>query len=347
MLSCCARCVGVQARQAQRLCVTQEFRHCSNAQVEAERLARTVIVPTDPAEVISVLRSMGHPITLFGERVGDRRERLRLLLAQREIDGEAPLSSFSTGPASAEPQTGSTGPVRTTVVHTHASPSLIEARVDIGKWSFEAAQARLAAQRGRANAPNAAALAKEEDTAVLETFKRLQTLQPAASLPGDARRTVAAVGFSPCGGALASASWSGEVKVWSRESLTATQSLRGHTERVVTLAWRPGAVVAPPPPVADAEGDVALEGGGADTAAPSGSAPVQLATGAADGCVKLWHAGQEEAVATLEGHRDRLARVAWHPAGRHLASTSFDYTWRLWDVDAQAELLVQDVRALA
>ncbi|CAE7874470.1 Prpf4, partial [Symbiodinium sp. KB8] len=105
------------------------------------------------------------------------------------------------------------------------------------------------------------------------------------------------------------------------------------------------AVVAPPPPVADAEGDVALEGGGADTAAPSGSAPVQLATGAADGCVKLWHAGQEEAVATLEGHRDRLARVAWHPAGRHLASTSFDYTWRLWDVEAQAELLLQDGHA--
>ena len=28
----------------------------------------------------------------------------------------------------------------------------------------------------------------------------------------------------------------------------------------------------------------------------------------------------------------RLGRLAFHPFGRHLATASFDQTWRLWDV---------------
>ena len=31
-----------------------------------------------------------------------------------------------------------------------------------------------------------------------------------------------------------------------------------------------------------------------------------------------------------------------HPFGRHVATTSFDHTWRLWDVETGAELLLQD-----
>ena len=41
-------------------------------------------------------------------------------------------------------------------------------------------------------------------------------------------------------------------------------------------------------------------------------------------------------LATLKGHTDRLGRIAYHPAGRHLGTASFDATWRLWDLETQA-----------
>lgn len=35
----------------------------------------------------------------------------------------------------------------------------------------------------------------------------------------------------------------------------------------------------------------------------------------------------------LRGHTDRLSRVVWHPSGEHILSSSYDGTWRLWDVE--------------
>ena len=47
-------------------------------------------------------------------------------------------------------------------------------------------------------------------------------------------------------------------------------------------------------------------------------------------------------LATLKGHEARVARTAWHPSGAYVASASFDGTWRLWDVEKQNELLLQE-----
>ena len=49
--------------------------------LEAEKRKRVLVVPTQPAQVIEQLRANGQPITLFGETVADRRERLREYLA--------------------------------------------------------------------------------------------------------------------------------------------------------------------------------------------------------------------------------------------------------------------------
>jgi WD40 repeat protein len=47
-----------------------------------------------------------------------------------------------------------------------------------------------------------------------------------------------------------------------------------------------------------------------------------------------------------KGHKARLCRVAFHPMKQHIATTSFDNTWRLWDInrsnDTSSELLLQD-----
>ena len=55
---------------------------------EAQQRSRSVIVPTDIAEVKGKLRELGHPITLFGEGPADRRERLRGVIANLELSAE-------------------------------------------------------------------------------------------------------------------------------------------------------------------------------------------------------------------------------------------------------------------
>jgi U4/U6 small nuclear ribonucleoprotein PRP4 len=57
-----------------------------------------------------------------------------------------------------------------------------------------------------------------------------------------------------------------------------------------------------------------------------------------------------EEVAHLRGHAARLCSIAFHPTGQYVATTSFDHTWRLWDVETSnmnegAELLLQDGHA--
>ena len=47
-------------------------------------------------------------------------------------------------------------------------------------------------------------------------------------------------------------------------------------------------------------------------------------------------------IAVLKGHQNRVCRVAFHPSGQYVGSTSFDTTWRLWDVNTCKELLLQE-----
>jgi len=58
-------------------------------------------------------------------------------------------------------------------------------------------------------------------------------------------------------------------------------------------------------------------------------------------------------VAHLKGHKARLCRIAFHPQGDYVATTSHDYTWRLWNIEtccnnndgSTTELLLQDGHA--
>jgi U4/U6 small nuclear ribonucleoprotein PRP4 len=47
----------------------------------------------------------------------------------------------------------------------------------------------------------------------------------------------------------------------------------------------------------------------------------------------------------LRGHAARLSRVAFHPMHKHVATTSYDHTWRLWDIETSDCLLLQDGHA--
>uniref|UniRef100_G3PS34 Pre-mRNA processing factor 4 (PRP4)-like domain-containing protein n=1 Tax=Gasterosteus aculeatus aculeatus TaxID=481459 RepID=G3PS34_GASAC len=62
----------------------------------------------------------------------------------------------------------------------------------------------------------------------------------------------------------------------------------------------------------------------------------------AHSCLSLPGCRSDEPVADIEGHSDRVSRVSWHPSGRFLGTTSYDNSWRLWDLEVQEEILHQE-----
>jgi len=83
---------------------------------------------------------------------------------------------------------------------------------------------------------------------------------------------------------------------------------RAATERLTGIAWHPNAR----PQLHLQQQDVAA-------AAASSSDTVALGTGCADGTAALWSEGGK-LLRKLEGHTDRLGRVAFHPMGMHFVS---------------------------
>lgn len=69
--------------------------------LEAEKRKRLLVVPTNPAEVVATLRSLRQPITLFGETVADRRERLRCVRTDERTERalRPSLPRFSLAPS--------------------------------------------------------------------------------------------------------------------------------------------------------------------------------------------------------------------------------------------------------
>lgn len=175
------------------------------------------------------------------------------------------------------------------------------------------------------------------EKAAQEASARLCEYANTASQAAD-ERTLSSVAMSPCGTRVAVASWGGLAKLFSIPDCKEQAVLKGHTSRVLDVAFHPAS-------------GCGLSPAGAN-----------IATGSQDSTVRLWSLENTEAVATLSGHGDRLARVRFHPSGRLVASTrysvlseawvlitdgilSFDRTWRLWDVDTSACLQVQEGHA--
>lgn len=289
----------------------------------ADRKAlRSLAVPTNDVRVRLRLRELGEPITLFAEANVDRRERLRevfLKEQQRRIEARAArieagetVSDAGAEEDAVRSESEDDSDDQEEEFYTEGTQELLAARQDIAWYSLARARRRIQKQRGEASLPLADLVRRRKQT--YEPINRFTSL---GSQPAD-DRPISMVRFSPDGQQLATASWSGSVKLWSIPSATLQSELRGHLDKVGGLAWHPRATF------------------GQDETA------VNLVTGGGDSKVQLWSLQSKSPLATLQGHAARVARVAFHPSGQYVASASFDGTWRLWSLESRLELLLQE-----
>jgi U4/U6 small nuclear ribonucleoprotein PRP4 len=278
-------------------------------QLELRRQMKNIVVPVLDSEVRTLLRQMGEPITLFGEKEMERRERLRKLLATMS-DDQAQLLAVAAEEAQ---QPLATLPPPKELFYTEGSEELKAARIQIAQWSLQRASARIAAEKQHRETSN-----KEEETQAAEHLEQsLRSIVNQTSEVGD-ERPVSSCQFSSDGELLVTGSWSGNIKVWSMPACTTKLTIKAHPDRVTGIAVHPSA-----------------------TAANAMDCGLAIASGSSDRTAKLWSA-DGKLIRTLEGHTDRLGRVAFHPLGRHLGTASFDMTWRMWDIETGACLLEQE-----
>ncbi|KAK1232913.1 hypothetical protein PQX77_003926 [Marasmius sp. AFHP31] len=274
-------------------------------ELERKKKARTMAVPTDDNRVKARLREIGEPITLFGERAADRRDRLIYVLSQIN----AARGDYS---ANVEEESSEESEEEEEEFYSPGSLELLEARRKMAQYSLPRAQTRIAQQRidSRMELGRVVEIRKK-------VFAEVKKFANLGSQIGD-DRPISQVRFAPNNQILATGSWSGTVKLWNVPACTPIRSLRGHSDRVGGVAWHPGATLSQGPDL------------------------VNLASGAGEGNVNLWSLNSETPISVLQGHQDRVCRVAFHPSGDYLASASFDTTWRLWDVNTSKELMLQE-----
>ncbi|KAL2760660.1 hypothetical protein ACRALDRAFT_1046190 [Sodiomyces alcalophilus JCM 7366] len=111
------------------------------------------------------------------------------------------------------------------------------------------------------------------------------------------------------------------VKLWSLSSYSCIRTFEGHSNSVLKVAWLN---------LAKTE----------ENNKNSSKKPIQFASAAGDGLVKVWDAQSGECECTLDNHIDRVWAVAVHPGDNTIVSGSADSTvcfWRDTSTETQAE----------
>ncbi|RVX73737.1 hypothetical protein B0A52_02627 [Exophiala mesophila] len=282
------------------------------SQFDRKRRLAQIAVPTDDGRVRSRLREMGQPITLFGEDLADRRDRLRqLMLDETEAqDGSVQDVQMQDAEDQADQEEE---------FYTEGLPQLLEARREIAKYSLPRARDRIERQKQDSSIPLRTHIKhRKEIKEKLQGFELFGT-----QIAGE--RPVSITRFSPNDEIIAAGNWGGGIKLLEIPTLNEKTTLRGHTGIVGGIAWYPGAT---------------LDGSNVS----SGSLNIASGAGGQGGAsdIHFWNLNQDTPISTLQGHTDRVCRIEFHPSGKYLASASFDTTWRLWDVETTTELLLQE-----
>ena len=274
-------------------------------------------MPTDDKKVRTELRSRGYPITLFGERPEDRRDRLRQILYEEQRGGDDDEAMVDATPRGEDENEDEDEDEDDSAreFYIEGSQELLEARREIARYSLPRAAQRIAYQKRESRIPVATHV--RHRNAIKEKLSGFELYGSQIA----SERPVSMVRFAPNGEAVAVGDWAGSIKLLDLPNLETTTTFRGHRGMIGGLAWYPGATL----PTSNVSSD-----------------SVNLASTCSEGDIKLWSLQHDTPLATLTGHTARVVRCDFHPSGNFLASASYDTTWRLWDMRTHHELLLQE-----
>jgi len=289
---------------------------------ESRRRLRATHAPTNDSDVRKRLRKMREPVTLFGERAEDRRDRLRSVLAALDArdGGELDEGDDARGEDEDEDETmGGAGKRQREVFYTEGTRALLEARIELAEFSLPRAARRNGGERaarargGGGGGGGGTSSARDERTARMDAaVATTSKFQAQCSEIGDHSRPVCGVKFFDEGRGAVSASWSGEARRWTCDAksgkLTSDLVIRATDHRIT----------------------------GVDAAASL------LATSHADGTAAIWNASDGSRVREFKGHAARCGKICFHGMNKYVATAGFDATWRLWNVETGDELLCQE-----
>ena len=309
--------------------VERERQAAELAAIELRRRARSITVPTNDILVRRRLRELQQPITLFGERQPGRRDRLAALLAKLAVEGIEPGKVE-------EEKKDEEKKVEVKKAFLTPGPTLLQAaRMRITEYSLYASQRRLQREKQLA-----------DSSSLYLPHPALSSYTATASTLGDSR-PLTSCAFSPSAELLATSSFSGLCKVWQVSNSSERYVLKGHTFNATDVVWHPRAERGQSASV------VNLASSGMDgnimlwplqpTAADD--ADMQAASAATSLSSSLTPAAAEtptiSPLATLSSHAARVNRVAFHPDGYHLFSSSHDCSYALHDVSTQQTIYTQ------
>lgn len=157
--------VQMTAGSAPEYEISEESRQVRERQERAmqeflmKRRAAALAVPTNDMSVRTRLRRLGEPITLFGEREMERRDRLRTLMAKLDAEGQLEKlmkiheEEEAAALSVASPEGGEEENIQYPF-YTEGSKALLEARREIAKYSIVKAALRLQRARRKRDDPD-------------------------------------------------------------------------------------------------------------------------------------------------------------------------------------------------
>lgn len=187
--------------------ISEESRQVRERQEKAmqdlmmKRRAAALAVPTNDKAVRARLRRLGEPMTLFGEREMERRDRLRAIMAKLDAEGqlEKLMKAHEEEEAAASAAAGDEMEEDTLQYpfYTEGSKALLDARIDIAKFSIARAAMRLQRARRRRDDPD-----EDMDAEMNWALQQVESLSLECSEIGD-DRPLLGCSFSSNGNLLA------------------------------------------------------------------------------------------------------------------------------------------------
>ncbi|KAG6844772.1 hypothetical protein H0H87_003890 [Tephrocybe sp. NHM501043] len=291
-------------------------------ELERKKKARSMAVPTDDNRVKARLREIGEPITLFGERAADRRDRLIYVLSQinaargddamhvdedsssesdeekfanlgSQIGDERPISQVRFAPNNEILATGSwSGTVKLWNVPACTPIRTLRGHDDrVGGVAWHP-QATLAQGKGLVN------LASGGGEASVCLWS-LESDSPISVMKGHQER-VCRVAFHPSGNYVASASFDTSWRLWDVNTSKELLLQQGHSKEVYCV---------------DFQSDGAL-----------------VASGGLDAIGRVWDLRTGRTAMVLDGHVKGIFSIGFSPNGYQIATGAGDDTIRIWDM---------------